>query len=144
MVEYGGGTPFCNALPERLRSIVDMMTPQLLAETWPLRFVALLSMLEDMAGEAGEVDRPLVVNKWVAIVSGLLENLPRDMDSSECLALMRHSAIETFRKRATLQSPDVSQQDELLRSTYPQWSVVEDLLDEYEAWAAHQLRTTRH
>jgi len=144
VVEYGGGTPFCNSLPQQLRSIVDMMTPQFLAETWPVRFVALLSMLEDMTGQAGEADRPLVTNKWVAIVSALLENLPRDLDSPECLALMRHSALETFRQRAARRSPDVSEQDEFLRSRYPQWSVVEDLLREYEAWAAQQLRTTHH
>ncbi|WP_247750812.1 MULTISPECIES: hypothetical protein [unclassified Rhizobium] len=121
-----------------------MMTPQFLAETWPVRFVALLSMLEDMTGQAGVADRPLVTNKWVAIVSGLLENLPRDMDCPECLALMRHSAIEIFRKRAARGTPDVRQQDELLRSTYPQWSAVEDLFDEYETWAAQQLPTTHH
>jgi hypothetical protein len=109
-----------------------------------VRFVALLSMLEDMTGQAGEADRPLVTNRWVAIVSALLENLERDLDSPECLALMRHSALGVFRQRAARRSPDVSEQDDFLRNQYPQWSVVEDLLREYETWAAQQLRTTHH
>ena len=142
-VEYGG-TRFSKSLPEDIRAIVEMMAPQFLAETWPVRFVAVLSMLEDMTARVGETDRPLVTGNWIIIVTSLLEYLPRDMSSPECLALMRHSVLETFRKRARQQSPDVSQQDEFLRSTYPQWSAVEDLLDEYEAWAAQQLRTTHH
>lgn len=97
-----------------------------------------------MTGKVEEVERPLVVNNWVIIVSGLLEHLPRDLESSECLALMRHSAIEPFRRRALQFAPDLRQQNELLRSAYPQWMTVEDLIDDYEAWAAQRLRSYHH
>ncbi|WP_246746810.1 hypothetical protein [Agrobacterium burrii] len=115
-----------------------MMALEFLSETWPVRFVALLSMLEDMASKVEEVNRRYVVNNWVAIVSGLLEHLPRDLASPECLALMRHSVLDRFRQSATQQSPDVEQQNEFLRREYPQWSIVEDLIRDYEMWAAKQ------
>ncbi|WP_236775360.1 hypothetical protein [Agrobacterium tumefaciens] len=114
-----------------------MMALEFLPETWPVRFVALLSMLEDMAGKVEEVHRPYVVNNWVIIVTGLLEHLPRNLHSPECLALMRHSALDRFR-RSAIQSTNVEQQNEFLRREYPQWSIVEDLLRDYEMWAAKQ------
>lgn len=135
---------FCEALPEHLRGVVDMMTLQFLPENWPVRFVALVSMLEDMTAQVEEANRPYAVNNWLAIVSGLLERLPRDLSSPECLTLMRHCVLEPFRRSAAQRSFDASQQDELVRSKYPQWLTVEDLLDEYETWAAQQLRLTRH
>lgn len=135
---------FCDALPEEIRGTIEMMAPQFLAETWPVRFVALLSMLEEITAQVEEAGRPFVVNNWVIIVSGLLEHLPRDLSSPECLALMRHSALEPFRQSAMRESPCVDQHDELLRSKYPQWSVVEDLLREYETWAAKQSLIKRH
>lgn len=135
---------FCESLPEDLRGVVDMMAPQFLPETWPVRFVALLSMLEDMTAKVEPADRPHVVNDWLIIVSGLLERLPRDLSSPECLTLMRHCVLEPFRRSATRVSLDVSRHDELLRNKYPEWLAVEDLLHEYETWAAQQLRLTRH
>jgi hypothetical protein len=123
---------FCESLPEDLRGVVDMMTRHFLAENWPVRFVALMSMLEDMTAQVEQTHRPYIVNDWVIIVSGLLERLPRDLSSPECLTLMRHSVLEPFRQSAARCAADVSQQDEFLRSNYPQWLTVEDLLDEYE------------
>ncbi|MBO0134278.1 hypothetical protein JZX89_26430 [Agrobacterium sp. Rnr] len=137
MIEYSRHV-FCDALPEDVRETVEMMALEFLSETWPVRFVALLSMLEDMASKVEEVNRRYVVNNWVAIVSGLLEHLPRDLASPECLALMRHSVLDRFRQSATQQSPDVEQQNEFLRREYPQWSIVEDLIRDYEMWAAKQ------
>ncbi|AHK05314.1 MULTISPECIES: hypothetical protein [Rhizobium/Agrobacterium group] len=116
-----------------------MMALEFLLETWPVRLVALLSMLEEMAGKAEEVQRPYVVNGWVIIVSGLLENLPRDLESPECLALLRHSALDRFRKSAIQQSPDVERQNEFLRREYPQWSIAEDLIRDCEMWAGKLL-----
>ncbi|SPZ48267.1 Uncharacterised protein [Agrobacterium tumefaciens] len=55
---------------EDIRETVEMMALEFLLETWPVRLVALLSMLEEMAGKAEEVQRPYVVNGWVIIVSG--------------------------------------------------------------------------
>ncbi|WP_259664575.1 hypothetical protein [Rhizobium binae] len=135
---------FYQALPEHLRGIIDMMTRHFLPETWPVRFLALISMLEEMTEQVEQADRLDIVNNWLAIVSGLLERLPRDMTSPECLTLMRHCVLEPFRQSATRHSRDVSQQDELLRSKYPQWVAVEELLEEYEALAAQKLRLTRH
>ncbi|NTA83923.1 hypothetical protein G6L13_25915 [Agrobacterium tumefaciens] len=129
---------FCDALPQDVRETVEMMALEFLPETWPIRFVALLSMLEDITGKVEEVHRPYVVNNWVAIVSGLLEHLPRDLASPECLALMRHSVLDRFRQSAIQQSPDVEWQNEMLRREYPQWSIAEDLLRDYETWAAKQ------
>lgn len=135
---------FCESLPEEFRGVVEMMTPHYLPETWPVRFVALMSMLEEMTAKVEPADRPYVVNDWLIIVSGLLERLPRDLSSPECLTLMRHCVLEPFRQSATRISLDVSRQDELLRSKYPEWLAVEDLLHEYETWAAQQLRLTLH
>ncbi|WP_318765163.1 hypothetical protein [Agrobacterium fabrum] len=97
MVEYSRHV-FCEALPEDVRATVEMMALEFLPETWPVRFVALLSMLEDITSNVEEVHRPYVFNNWVAIVSGLLEHLPRDLASPECLALMRHSVLDRFRQ----------------------------------------------
>ncbi|MFK4259902.1 hypothetical protein [Agrobacterium tumefaciens] len=137
MIEYSNHV-FCEALPEDIRETVEMMALEFLPETWPVRFVALLSMLEDITSKVGGIHRPYVVNNWVAIVSGLLEHLPRDLASPECLALMRHSVLDRFRQSAIQQSPDVEQQNEFLRREYPQWSIAEDLLRDYEMWAAKQ------
>ncbi|MEH0295425.1 hypothetical protein V6R98_25240 [Agrobacterium sp. CCNWLW71] len=137
MIEYSKHV-FCEALPEDVRETVEMMALEFLPETWPVRFVALLSMLEDMASKVEKVHRPYVVNNWVAIVSGLLEHLPRDLASPECLALMRHSVLDRFRQSAIRQSPDVERQNEFLLREYPQWSIAEDLLRDYEMWAAKQ------
>lgn len=137
MVEHSEHV-FCEALPEDVRETVEMMALEFLPETWPVRFVALLSMLEDITSKVGGIHRPYVVNGWVVIVSGLLEHLPRDLASPECLALMRHSALDRFRQSAIQQSPDVEQQNEFLRREYPQWSIAEDLLRDYEMWAAKQ------
>lgn len=135
---------FCKSLSEDLRGIVDMMAPHFLAEGWPVRFLALISMLEDMTEQVQQTHRPYIVNEWVIIVSGLLERLPRDLSSPECLTLMRHSVLEPFRQSAMRCTADASQQDEFLRSKYPQWLTVEDLLDEYDTWAAQQMRLTHH
>jgi hypothetical protein len=129
---------FCEALPQDIRETVEMMALEFLPETWPVRFVALMSMLEEMAGKVEEIHRLYVVNNWVAIVSGLLEHLPHDLASPECLALMRHSALERFRQAAIRQFPDVEQQNEYLRREYPQWSIVDGLLRGYEMWVAQQ------
>lgn len=137
MIEYSRHG-FCEALPEDVRATVEMMALEFLPETWPVRFVALLSMLEDITSKVEEVHRPYVVNNWVVIVSGLLEHLPRDLASPECLALMGHSVLDRFRQSAIRQSPDVEQQNEFLRREYPQWSIAEDLLRDYEMWAAKQ------
>ena len=137
MIEYSKHG-FCEALPEDVRETVEMMALEFLPETWPVRFVALLSMLEDITSKVEGIHRPYVVNNWVAIVSGLLEHLPRDLASPECLALMRHSVLDRFRQSAIQQSPDVEQQNEFLRREYPQWSIVEDLIRDYEMWAAKQ------
>ncbi|TCQ99185.1 hypothetical protein [Neorhizobium sp. JUb45] len=137
MIEYSEHV-FCEALPEDVRETVEMMALEFLPETWPVRFVALLSMLEDITSKVEGIHRPYVVNNWVAIVSGLLEHLPRDLASPECLALMRHSVLDRFRQIAIQQSPDVEQQNEMLRREYPQWSIAEDLLRDYEMWAAKQ------
>lgn len=135
---------FCQALPEHIRKTVDMIAIQFLAETWPVRFLALLSMLEDMTEQMSDSQRPYVVNNWVVIVTGLLEQLPRDLSSPECLALMRNCALETFRKMAQHWTTDVEKQNAHLRRQYPQWSVVEDLLHDYEAWAQVQRQTKLH
>lgn len=135
---------FCDLLPPDIRGKIEMMVPQFLPETWPFRFVALMSMLGDMTGQVGETARPFVVNNWVIIVSGLLEHLPRNLASPECLALMRHSALERFRQSAIRQSPEVGRQNELLQHTYPQWPIVEDLLRDYETWAAKQALRKPH
>lgn len=103
-----------------------------------------MSMLEEMTAKVEPADRPLVVNDWLILVSGLLERLPRDLSSPECLTLMRHCVLERFRRSAAQTSPDESQQHEFLRNKYPEWLAVEDLLHEYETWAAQQLRLTRH
>lgn len=132
---------FCEALLEVVRATVEMMALEFLPETWPVRFVALLSMLEEMAGKVEEIRWPYVVNNWVATVSGLLEHLPRDLASPECLALMRHSALDHFRRSAIRQAPGVERQNEFLRREYPQWSIVEHLLRDYEMWAAKQSQT---
>lgn len=137
MIEYSRHG-FCEALPEDVRATVEMMAAEFLPETWPVRFVALLSMLGDITSKVEEIHRPYVVNNWVAIVSGLLEHLPRDLASPECLALMRHSALDRFRQSAIQQSPDVERQNEILRREYPQWSIAEDLLRDYQMWAAKQ------
>ncbi|MGO4317784.1 hypothetical protein [Agrobacterium sp. MCAB5] len=137
MIEYSKHG-FCEALPEDVRETVEMMALEFLPETWPVRFVALLSMLEDITGKVEEAHRPYVVNNWVVTVSGLLEHLPRDLASLECLALMRHSVLDRFRQRAVQQSPDVERQNEFLRREYPQWSIAEDLIRDYEMWAAKQ------
>lgn len=79
-----------------------MMVPALLAETWPVRFVALMSMLEEMTAKISEADQPFVVKNWVIIVTGLLEQLPRDLASSESLAPMRYSALDRFRHTADI------------------------------------------
>ena len=121
-----------------------MMTPHFLAEDWPVRFVALMSMLEDMTAQAQPVHRPFIVNDWVIVVSGLLERLPRDLSLRERLTLMRHSVLESFRQSAVRYTSDVNQQNDFLRATYPRWLTVEDLLDEYEAWAAQQIQLTHH
>lgn len=135
---------FCRALPDEIRKTVDMMATQFLAETWPVRFLALLSMLEDMTETVSDSQRPYVVNNWVVIVTGLLEHLPRDLSSPECLILMRHCALEIFRKTARHWTTDDEQQNAHLRRHYPQWSAVEDLLHEYEAWAQIQRQTKPH
>ncbi len=109
------GHPFCDALPKHLRVIVDMMAPQFQREAWPVRFVALLSMLEDMVEQLPDATRPHVINNWVVIVTALLEKLPRDLTSIECLVLMRHSAVENFRHLAFQLSPDFNRQNEILR-----------------------------
>lgn len=137
MIEYSRHG-FCEALPKDDRATVEMMALEFLPETWPVRFVALLSMLEDITSKVEEVHRPYVVNNWVVIVSGLLEHLPRDLASPECVALMRHSALDRFRQSAIRRSPDVEWQNEILRREYPQWSIAEDLLRDYEMWAAKQ------
>ncbi|MGN7714884.1 hypothetical protein [Agrobacterium radiobacter] len=143
MIEYSKHV-LCEALPEDVRATVEMMALEFLPETWPVRFVALLSMLEDIASKVEEVDQPYVVNNWVVIVSGLLEHLPRDLASPECLALMRLSVLDRFRQSAIQQSPDVEQQNEILRREYPQWSIAEDLLRDYEMWAAKQTQIKPH
>ncbi|MGN7715118.1 hypothetical protein [Agrobacterium radiobacter] len=135
---------FCEILPPDIRSQIEMMAPQFLAETWPVRFVALMSMLEDIAGKVTEADHPFVVNNWVIIVTGLLEHLPRDMASPECLALMRYSVLERFRQSAMRESRNLEGQMELLRREYPQWPHVEDLLRSYEAWTSKQSLMKRH
>jgi hypothetical protein len=137
LIEYSRHV-FCEALPEDVRETVEMMALEFLPETWSVRFVALLSMLEDITSKVEGIHRPYVVNNWVAIVSGLLEHLPRDLASPECLALMRHSVLDRFRQSAIQQSPDVEQQNEFLRREYPQWSIAEDLLRDYEMWAVKQ------
>lgn len=73
------GHPFCDALPKHLRVIVDMMVPQFQRKAWPVRFVALLSMLEDMVEQLPDATRPHVINNWVVIVTALVEKLPRDL-----------------------------------------------------------------
>ncbi len=135
---------FCRALPEHIRRTVDMMAEQFWTEPWPVRFLALLSMLEDMTDKIKDEHRPYVVNNWVIVVTGLLERLPRVLSSPECLALMRNCALDIFRKTAGRWTPDVGQQNEHLRRHYPQWSAVEDLLHEYEAWAQVQRQTKLH
>ncbi|MFK4260053.1 hypothetical protein [Agrobacterium tumefaciens] len=137
MIEYSRHG-FCDALPEDVRATVEVMALEFVPETWPVRFVALLSMLEDITSKVEGIHLPYVVNNWVAIVSGLLEHLPRDLASPECLALMRHSVLDRFRQAAIQQSPDVEQQNAFLRREYPQWSIAEDLLRDYEMWAAKQ------
>lgn len=137
MIEYSKHG-FCDALPQDIRETVEMMALEFLPETWPVRFVALMSMLEEMAVKVEEIHRPYVVNNWVIIVSGLLEHLPRNLASPECLALMRHSALDRFRRSALQQSPDVERQNEMLRREYPQWSITENLIRDYEIWAAKQ------
>ncbi|WP_457578165.1 hypothetical protein [Ensifer adhaerens] len=144
MVTEVSSVGFCDSLPEDIRATVDTMAPQFLAESWPVRFVALMSMLEDITTQVGADDHPFVVNNWVIIVSGLLERLPRDLSSPECLALMRHSVVAQFQRQAIRIAPDVDQQNEHLRGQYPQWSLVEDLLHEYETWAVRQSRMLRH
>lgn len=135
---------FCEILHPEIRAQIEMMAPEFLPETWPVRFVALISMLEDMAAKVAEADRPFVVNNWVIIVTGLLEHLPRDLGSPECLTLMRYSPLERFRQTATRNTPDVEQQDAFLWRAYPQWPVVEDLLRGYETWAAKQSLSKPH
>lgn len=41
---------FCRALPEHIRRTVEMMAKQFWIEPWPVRFLALLSLLEDTRG----------------------------------------------------------------------------------------------
>ncbi|KAA3497927.1 hypothetical protein DXM27_24585 [Rhizobium rhizogenes] len=135
---------FCELLPPETRAQIEMMAPEFLPETWPVRFVALISMLEDIAAKVAEDDQPFVVNNWVIIVTGLLEHLPRDLRSPECLALMRHSPLERFRQTAVRNTPDTEQQAAFLRREYPQWTVVEDLLRDYETWAAKQSLSKPH
>ncbi|CVI64330.1 conserved hypothetical protein [Agrobacterium deltaense NCPPB 1641] len=127
-----------------MRAQIEMMAPEFLAETWPVRFVALMSMLEDMAGQVTEDNQPFIVNDWVIVVTGLLEHLPRDLESPECLALMRVSVLERFRQSAMRNSCDLTRQMELLRREYPQWPNVEDLLRNYETWAAKQSLVKPH
>lgn len=129
---------FCDVLPQDVRETVEMTALEFLPETWPVRFVALMSMLEDITCKVEEIHRPYVVNNWVAIVSGLLEHLPRNLASPECLALMRHSALDHFRQSAIQQAPDVERENEFLRREYPQWAIIEDLIRDYETWAAKQ------
>lgn len=126
---------FYKTLPDDIRATVDMMVPQFLAESWPVQFVALLSMLEDMTNGVDDEHRPFVVNEWVIIVSALVECLPRDLSSPECRALMRHCVIAAFQRRALACIPDLSTEDEFLRWEYPQWPIVADLLHEYQVWA---------
>lgn len=135
---------FYSVLPDDMCATIDMMVPNFLAETWPVRFDAPLSMLEDLTAGVDEEHRPFVVNEWLIIVTGLVECLPRDLSSPECRALMRYCAIEQFRRRALLNIPDVGKEDEFLCREYPQWSTTPDLLHEYETWAQSQSRIVRH
>jgi len=135
---------FCEILPPDIRAQIEMMAPEFLAETWPVRFVALMSMLEDMAGQVAEENQPFIVNDWVIVVTGLLEHLPRDLESPECLALMRMSVLERFRQSAERQAPDVAGQLDLLRRKYAQWPIVEDLMRNYQMWAAKQTMVKPH
>lgn len=135
---------FYKSLPDDIRATIDMMMPQFLAETWPVQFVALMSMLEEMTKGKDEEHLPFIVNEWVIIVSALLECLPRDLSAPECRTLMRHCVIASFQRRALARIPDLGIENEFLRREYPQWSVVADLLHEYEVWAQKQLHVPRH
>ncbi|RCS22590.1 hypothetical protein DUT91_16990 [Phyllobacterium salinisoli] len=75
-----------------------------------------------------------------------LRNRRRNNPPSTLTGRRRAGRNDTLADRAAggPHRPQGNQHDELLRSKYPQWSVVEDLLREYETWAAKQSLIKRH
>ncbi len=130
---------FYDVMPDDLRNAVDCIVREFRSETWPVRFHALLSMLLASVEDKPAQTRPLEVNTWMAIVTGVLEHLKPDVMQPECLALMSVSVSDPLQSEAAAHvalHPNVTDR---LRAVYAEWMTVEDLLDEFDEWAKGRL-----
>jgi hypothetical protein len=134
---------FYDVIPEDLRENVDLLVREFEPEAWPVRFFVLLSMLLASVEENPAPGRPYAINAWKAVVTGLLEHLKPDVTQPECLALMAASVSDIFQIEASVHMKRDPTIPDRLRSTYPEWMAVEELLEEFDHWEKGRLSENR-
>jgi hypothetical protein len=115
-------------LPEDLRQTTSAIAADLDDETWPVRFKALIGLLEAGLRERPGLDNARVFQQWAGIVSTVLELLTPDPTKIECLMLMSISYDDVWRAQAREGLEGSPQLAEIFLRANPRWLKIAEML----------------
>ncbi|MCP1850073.1 MULTISPECIES: hypothetical protein [unclassified Bradyrhizobium] len=122
-------------LPDDIREVVDAYVAELRPQPWPIRFRALVDLLQEKLDTSAATERWRLIQEWTGIVTATLEHLPPHSSVVECLGLMSISFNDQWRAQALGQiDRDPTVIDRLI-AICPDWDDIVDSLAE-----AHQGR----
>ncbi|MCA1396964.1 hypothetical protein [Bradyrhizobium sp. BRP56] len=116
--------------PADMRDVVDAYVADLKPQPWPIRFLALIDLLEEKLETKSAPQRRHLIQQWSGIVTATLEHLQSDSSVVECLGLMSISFNDQWRAQALGQiERDPTVLDRLV-AICPHWEdIVEGVLD---------------